>query len=104
MDCQGSSSYIVLKTARYIEIGCDGVVVSGKAIEDVRHNFPNIDIVSPGIRPAYLPQNEHKRSTTPAKAIKLGADHIVVGRPITTSKTPYDSAKKIIDEIEKKEY
>jgi orotidine-5'-phosphate decarboxylase len=36
---------------------------------------------------------------TPAKAIKAGADRIVVGRPIVNAKNPYDAVMRTIEEI-----
>ena len=36
---------------------------------------------------------------TPAKAIKAGADRIVVGRPIVNAESPYDAVMRTIDEI-----
>ena len=38
--------------------------------------------------------------TTPAEAIHLGSDYLVVGRPIRTAKSPHDAAQRVIDEID----
>ena len=37
---------------------------------------------------------------TPKDAVKIGADFLVVGRPITKNKNPYEAAMKIIEEME----
>jgi orotidine-5'-phosphate decarboxylase len=37
--------------------------------------------------------------TTPAEAIRLGADYLVVGRPITEAKDPRAAAEAILAEI-----
>ena len=57
-------------------------------------------LVSPGIRPAWAPADDHLRLTTPAEAIRLGADYLVVGRPIRTAPEPYEAAQRVIDEID----
>lgn len=79
--------------------GSDGFIVSGREIGLVRGWYPNAVLVSPGIRPAGSTADDHKRSCTPAEAIQLGADHIVVGRPIRNAPKRRDAAKRILDEI-----
>jgi orotidine-5'-phosphate decarboxylase len=93
-------TYIVDRSRKMIEAGCDGLIVSGQAIKRCRQEFPNTVIVSPGIRPASASQDDHKRSTTPGEAIKLGSDYLVVGRPILKDPNPRDAAERIIDEID----
>lgn len=55
--------------------------------------------VCPGIRPAWAAAGDQKRITTPADAIRIGVDHMVVGRPITKADNPQEAALKIIEEI-----
>jgi orotidine-5'-phosphate decarboxylase len=43
--------------------------------------------------------DDQKRVTTPAEAIKNGADHIVIGRPIWDSKNPRKAELKILNEL-----
>jgi orotidine-5'-phosphate decarboxylase len=93
-------SYIVERGRKMLDGGCDGLIVSGQAIKACRAAFPSTVIVSPGIRPAWAPPNDHKRLTTPGDAISLGADYLVVGRPITTFSNPKEAAQRIIDEID----
>ena len=92
----------VLKGARLaLGAGCDGIIASGDAIRWCRAAFPHPTIiVSPGIRPASAGKDDHKRSTTPREAIGLGADYLVVGRPILTDPHPRDAADRIIREID----
>lgn len=94
------NSHIVERAGVMLNAGCDGLIVSGDAIRWCRDRFPKIDIVSPGIRPAGASHDDHKRFTTPAEAITLGADYLVVGRPIIKAPKPRDAAKRIIDEID----
>jgi orotidine-5'-phosphate decarboxylase len=65
-----------------LEAGCDGLIVSGPQIASVRARFPDAVLVSPGIRPAGSRLHDHRRATRPADALRMGADFIVVGRPI----------------------
>lgn len=61
-------------------------------------------INTPGIRPvwAIVPGDDQNpdRIATPAKAIKAGADRIVVGRPIVLAQNPYDAVMRTIEEID----
>ena len=81
--------------------GCDGLIVSGAAIGACRAAFgPDVTLVSPGIRPAWSGADDHLRLTTPADAIRLGADYLVVGRPIRSAVDPREAAQRVIDEID----
>ena len=56
----------------------------------------NFIIVTPGIRITnILKSDDQKRIETPKKAIKLGANYLVIGRPITKSKDPLKTLKEI---------
>ena len=93
---------VILTRARAaLEAGCDGVIASGRAIQVCRRGLPTPTIiVSPGIRPAGASTDDHKRHTTPADAIGLGADYLVVGRPILKDPDPREAARRIIAEID----
>ena len=95
-----STQYMLERGEKLLAGGCDGLIVSGDAIGACRERFPNADIVSPGIRPAWAASDDHKRITTPADAIRMGSDYLVVGRPITKSDDPHRAAKAIIDEMD----
>ena len=56
----------------------------------------NFIIVTPGIRiNNKIKSDDQKRIQTPKKAIELGADYLVIGRPITESKNPLKVLKEI---------
>ena len=57
-------------------------------------------LVTPGIRPQGTGAGDQKRVMTPAEAIAAGADHIVVGRPVSEAADPRAAATAIIAEIE----
>jgi orotidine-5'-phosphate decarboxylase len=56
-------------------------------------------LVTPGIRPAGAAIGDQKRVMTPGDAIRAGADHMVVGRPITQAADPKAAAQAIVAEI-----
>ena len=96
-----AEEYIVDRGREMLAAGCDGLIVSGAAIRACRDAFgPDVTLVSPGIRPAWAEADDHLRLTTPADAIRLGADYLVVGRPIRNAPKPREAAQRVIDEID----
>ena len=93
------SEYIVKRGRELMGYGCDGLIVSGEAIQACRDAFPDMCLVSPGIRPKGWSNEDHKRYTTPIEAIRFGADYLVVGRPILNSANRRQAAQYIIDEM-----
>ena len=86
-----------------LENKLDGIVCSPHEIEIIKKIAGNkLKIITPGIRPSsYYKKDDQKRTMTPGKAISLGADYIVVGRPISSSKKPLNKIIEINSEIEK---
>lgn len=83
------------------ECGLNGVVCSPKEIAPIRRACgSDFVIVTPGIRPLWSEKNDQKRITTPREALQIGADYMVIGRPITAASDPREAAKRIIDELE----
>ena len=86
------------------EGGCDGVVASVEEAENIRQcfgqRFNQLKIVCPGIRPTWAFREDQRRIATPTKALKAGADFLVVGRPITGARDPGAAAKRLLDEME----
>jgi orotidine-5'-phosphate decarboxylase len=94
-------TFLVERARAALEAGCDGVIASGESIRLMRESFDRrITIVSPGIRPAGASTDDHKRMTTPEEAIRLGADYLVVGRPIRSAADPRAAARRILDEMD----
>ena len=94
-------TFLVERARAALEAGCDGVIASGESIRLMRESFDKrITIVSPGIRPAGASTDDHKRMTTPEEAIRLGADYLVVGRPIRSAADPRAAARRILDEMD----
>lgn len=93
MGLTGSVEELVQMRARKaLELGCDGVVSSGWEAERLRADFGDkFFIVTPGIRPGAnveAPEDDQKRIMTAERALSNGADHVVVGRPISRAADP----------------
>lgn len=82
------------------DCGLDGVVCSALEVEALRARWgPDFRLVVPGIRPAQA-ADDQKRTMTPANAVAVGADYLVIGRPITTAANPAQAARRIVAELE----
>jgi orotidine-5'-phosphate decarboxylase len=90
---------VVNRAKRIIDWGCDGVIASGSSVSRLRREYPQLLIVTPGIRLAGGSTDDHKRSMTPVEAIAAGADYLVVGRPIRSADDPKATAHKIQEQI-----
>jgi orotidine-5'-phosphate decarboxylase len=94
-------TYVLERAKAALDAGCDGVIASGPAIGWCRTAFPRPTlVVSPGIRFEGATTDDHKRHTTPAEAIRFGADYLVVGRPILRAADPRAAADRVIREID----
>ena len=84
------------------ESGMDGVVASPQEVGIVRSIVKRHDfvVVTPGIRPSPGQMADQKRVTTPSEAILLGADYLVVGRPILEARNPVQAARQILDDMQ----
>lgn len=95
---QGTSlaaSDLVLKRARLAYAnGFDGVIASGQEAAKVRAaTGPDFLIITPGIRLPGGEAGDQTRITSPEDALRAGANHLVVGRPITAASHPRAAAE-----------
>ena len=82
------------------DLDVDGIVCAAPEAERVRALIgPDRLIVTPGIRPAGAEAGDQKRIVTPAEGIRLGANHLVVARPIVKAADPRAAAEAIVREI-----
>lgn len=80
--------------------GLDGVVASAREIGEIREACgDDFIIVTPGIRPSGSSPDDQSRVATPRWAIEAGADYLVIGRPITGSFDPVQTAADILKEM-----
>ncbi|NTU89790.1 MAG: orotidine-5'-phosphate decarboxylase, partial [Actinobacteria bacterium] len=81
--------------------GCDGVVCSPQEADVLRVLLGDgAAIVTPGIRPQGSAKGDQSRISTPSQAIKAGASHLVIGRPITQAVDPILAFETIVRELE----
>jgi len=97
----GPPTKLVTRLARLAQkCGLDGVLASPHEVQAIRRACGRgFLIVVPGVRPALAERNDQARVATPAEAIRAGADYLVVGRPITSSRDPRAAAEAIVEEI-----
>jgi orotidine-5'-phosphate decarboxylase len=104
MGLTGTIEQLVYHRARKaLDLGCDGVVSSGLEVPRLRDGLGNkFLIVTPGIRPGandVVQADDQKRIASAYAAIRNGADHVVVGRPIRDARDPVAVVKAMRDEI-----
>ena len=96
----GPGELVALRARQAKDAGMGGVVCSAEEAEAVRRIVgPDMAVVTPGIRPAGTDKGDQKRVVTPGAAIRAGASHLVVGRPITAAVDRRAVAEKILAEI-----
>jgi orotidine-5'-phosphate decarboxylase len=80
--------------------GLDGVVCSAQEASMLKRELGyNFTLVTPGIRPAGSEQGDQHRIMTPEQAVQVGADYLVIGRPITQSPDPVATLRAINSSI-----
>jgi len=80
--------------------GIDGLVCSPHEVAVLRAQLgAKVTLVVPGIRPAGSAADDQNRVLTPKQAMEAGADHLVIGRPITGSSDPAAAAKAIMESL-----
>jgi len=80
--------------------GMRGLVCSPHEVAPLRAALPReVQLVTPGIRPADTAADEQKRVMTPAEAAHAGSNFIVVGRPILRAAEPAAAAARLLQEL-----
>lgn len=89
------------RAARALAAGADGVIASPQEAAAIRALPEAVGklIVTPGVRPTGAAAGDQKRIATPADAVRDGADHIVVGRPIWSAADPRQAALDVVREL-----
>ena len=91
---------VATRAAQARAAGIDGLVCSPEEAERLRPIVgPDMLLVTPGIRPAGSASDDQKRIMTPARAMRAGADLLVVGRPILTAPDPRAAAEGIVADM-----
>lgn len=95
---------VELRVQQALDAGIDGVVASPQEATRVRQiateaGRADFLIVTPGIRPVGAAMDDQSRAATPEQALRDGATHLVVGRPITAAPDPRTAALAIAQSI-----
>lgn len=91
---------VALRVRKAREAGIDGIVCSPLEAAAVRTIAgPEAILVTPGVRSAGAGKGDQKRVSTPAEALRAGADYLVIGRQVTRAEDPSAEALRILEEI-----
>jgi orotidine-5'-phosphate decarboxylase len=79
------------------QAGLRGLVCSPREVAEVRQMVPtSTQLVTPGIRAEGDPADDQKRTLTPREALALGANWLVIGRPIYGAGNPRAATERIL--------
>lgn len=82
------------------KVGLDGVVASPQEISIIKNACgKDFLVVTPGIRPSWVPPDDQHRTATPQAALREGADFIVMGRGVLQHEDPVRALELISLEI-----
>ena len=97
----GSPMEQVIRLTRLaLESGRHGVIASAREARQIREAVPaDFLIVTPGIRPVDVEEGDQVRTGTPTFAVRQGATHLVVGRPIIQAEDPAKAARQVLAEM-----
>lgn len=92
-----AESLVMRRVKQALEAGMDGVVSSPLEAALIRQTVPaDFLIVTPGVRMPGGEVGDQKRVATPGQALKNGASHLVVGRPISAAVDPHKAALDVL--------
>jgi orotidine-5'-phosphate decarboxylase len=84
-----------------LQAGLRGVVASGHEVGFLREVLGSTPwIVVPGIRSPGEPIGDQVRTIEPAEAVRRGATHLVVGRPITEARDPAAAYQRLVEALD----
>lgn len=79
--------------------GARALVSSPLELSGLRRAFPDLKLITPGIREAGAPLDDQSRTMNAGEAMSAGADYLVIGRPITRAVDPRRAAAAIYDSL-----
>ena len=84
-----------------LQEGLRGVVASGHEVGFLREVLgPMPWIIVPGVRSPGEPVGDQVRTIEPAEAVRRGATHLVVGRPITEARDPAAAYARLVEALD----
>lgn len=99
-----AAALVERRVRQALDCGVDGVVSSPHEAARARQlateaGRPEFLVVTPGVRPAGADKGDQQRIATPADALRAGASHLVVARPIVAAANPAGAAAAIVREM-----
>ena len=96
----GVADLVARRAAQARDLGVHGLILSPEELPAIRPLVgPAMKLVTPGVRPAGASADDQKRVMTPGAALRAGADHLVIGRPINAAIDPKAAAEAILAEM-----
>lgn len=100
----GAAELVERRVRQALACGVDGVVSSPREAARARElanaaGRPDFLVVTPGVRPAGAALDDQQRVATPAEALRAGASHLVVARPVIAAPDPRAAAEAILAEM-----
>lgn len=96
----GPSAQRVAERARLAAgAGCQGFVCAASDLAAARTAAPDLLAVVPGIRPAGTSADDQARPSTPAEALRMGADVLVVGRAVSAAPDPEAASEDLLRQV-----
>ena len=77
----------------------DGLVCSAQEASVLKVAHPQLQLVTPGIRPAGSAEDDQRRILTPSQALQAGSDYLVIGRPISQAANPQQALAAVLAEL-----
>ncbi|MBU2379939.1 MAG: orotidine-5'-phosphate decarboxylase [Alphaproteobacteria bacterium] len=100
-----AADLVETRVRQALDCGVDGVVSSPLEASRVREiadgaGRKDFLIVTPGVRPSGGDKGDQQRVATPAEALRAGASHLVVARPVVAADDPVMAAARIVGEMD----
>ena len=97
----GAAALVQRRAQSALALGMPGLILSPLELVATRAAVgPSLILVTPGIRPADADRGDQKRTMSPSEALRAGANHLVIGRPITAAARPEAAAESILADID----
>jgi orotidine-5'-phosphate decarboxylase len=81
------------------DVAMDGVVASVHELPAIHERVGGLRVLTPGIRLAGDDAGDQARVATPARAARLGADYLVIGRSVTAAPDPAAAFQRLLGEL-----
>ncbi len=96
----GVRDLVARRADQAVALGLTGLILSAMEVGAMRRRVGGeLVLVTPGIRPLGAALGDQKRVVAPAAALAAGADHLVIGRPVTRAPDPRAAVRAIFASI-----